>query len=102
MSKTPAQWDALKRAISIRDCRKSETLIFGNGDIMSLEQARVQARVTGADGIMIGRAIFGNPWFFSGTDRKDLSAKTRLLILLEHTLLFKKLFSNKLKKILLF
>ncbi len=94
MSKTKAQWDALKRAIAIRDSCKSKTLIFGNGDILNMEQARERARITGADGIMVGRAIFGNPWFFSGKDRKDISVSTRLLMMFEHTLLFEKLFSS--------
>jgi tRNA-dihydrouridine synthase len=46
---------------------------------------------SGMDGAMIGRGIFGNPWFFSGyapTVEEKLSA------LVEHTLLFEELFKS--------
>ena len=53
-----------------------------------------KAAETGADGIMLGRAIFGNPWLFAGGERSDLmepSIETKLKVLIEHTKLFEKL-----------
>ena len=98
MSKVPARWENVKRAVEIRDELKSETLIFGNGDVVSLEDAQNKARETGADGIMIGRAIFGNPWFFSKNftetndqfrvTRAEISVKEKLRVMVEHTELF--------------
>lgn len=38
--------------------------IFGNGDINSPEKALDYKNRYGVDGIMIGRASFGNPWIF--------------------------------------
>jgi len=38
--------------------------IFGNGDIDSPEKALEYKNRYGVDGIMIGRAAIGNPWFF--------------------------------------
>jgi nifR3 family TIM-barrel protein len=38
--------------------------IFGNGDIDSPEKALEYKNKFGIDGIMIGRAAIGNPWFF--------------------------------------
>jgi nifR3 family TIM-barrel protein len=38
--------------------------IFGNGDVDSPEKALVYKNKYGIDGIMIGRAAIGNPWFF--------------------------------------
>ncbi|MBR1797855.1 MAG: tRNA-dihydrouridine synthase [Clostridiales bacterium] len=38
---------------------------FGNGDVRDGESARRLLEVTGADGLMIGRAACGNPWIFS-------------------------------------
>ena len=38
--------------------------IFGNGDIDSPEKALEYKNKYGIDGIMIGRAAIGNPWFF--------------------------------------
>lgn len=64
MSKVPARWERVARAVEIRNALKSETLILGNGDALSLEDARQKASATGADGVMLGRAIFGNPWLF--------------------------------------
>ena len=67
---------------------KKETLIFGNGDVLDLEDAKVKAEVFGADGIMLGRAIFGNPWLFATNSRTPLEFETKLKTLLEHTKLF--------------
>ena len=38
--------------------------IFANGDIRSPADARKVLDFTGADGVMIGRAAFGEPWIF--------------------------------------
>ena len=65
MSKVPAHWEALIRAVKIRDELKSKTLIIGNGDVANLVEARARAAVTGVGGVMLGRAIFGNTWRFS-------------------------------------
>lgn len=39
--------------------------VFGNGDIDSPEKAVEYKNRYGVDGIMIGRASIGNPWFFN-------------------------------------
>lgn len=38
--------------------------VIANGDIDSPEKAKYVLERTGADGIMIGRAVCGNPWLF--------------------------------------
>lgn len=99
MSKVPAQWDRVRRAVDIRNERGSETLILGNGDVMTVAEAKKKAEETGADGVMLGRAIFGNPWLFVGKERDDLlvmkgadrkkpSIRLKLQVLVEHVKLF--------------
>jgi nifR3 family TIM-barrel protein len=108
MSKVPARWDEVKRAVEIRNDMKSETLILGNGDVADLDDARKRAEETGADGVMLGRAIFGNPWLFAnrgltsdsfrasnvedfGPGNLKISISEKLNVLVEHTKLFEEL-----------
>jgi nifR3 family TIM-barrel protein len=89
MSKVPARWDFVQRAVEIRDEMKSDTLILGNGDVANLEEAHQRVKETGCDGVMLGRAIFGNPWLFA--TRKQPELADRLIVLIEHTELFEEL-----------
>lgn len=59
-----ADWEEIGKAASI--CRKAGVMIIGNGDVKSMEDAEVKIREFGVDGVMVGRAVMGNPWFFSG------------------------------------
>lgn len=88
MSKVPAHWDRVKRAVEIRNEIGSKTLILGNGDIKNLAEARAKVEETGADGVMLGRAIFGNPWLFS---EHVPTLEEKLLVMVEHTKLFEEL-----------
>lgn len=92
MSLVPARWDVIKRAVEIRDERKSSTLILGNGDIKNIKEANVKIKETRVDGVMIGRGIFGNPWLFSGIYPD--SVKDRLKVMFEHSKLYEELFRN--------
>ncbi|MBI2439014.1 MAG: tRNA-dihydrouridine synthase [Candidatus Moranbacteria bacterium] len=85
MSKVPAKWERVKRAVEI--ARGSGTLIVGNGDVRDCADAEEKARETGCDGVMLGRAVFGNPWLF---DRKkqDVTVREKLEVAIEHTKLF--------------
>lgn len=99
MSSVPARWEHVARAVEIRNERRargekgSDTLIFGNGDLSSVEDARKKVLETGADGAMLGRAIFGNPWLFS--ERTDVLPAEKLKVLVEHTKLFSELLPHK-------
>lgn len=64
MSKVPAHWEYLKKVVALRDELAPETIILGNGDVTSLADGKERARISGVDGVMVGRALFGNPWFF--------------------------------------
>ena len=78
MSLVPAKWDLMPRIIALRDSISPETLIIGNGDVLDLEDARAKLAQSGADGAMLGRAIFGNPWLFTGRNKEEISTKEKL------------------------
>lgn len=88
MSKVPARWEFIKQAVEIRNKSGSETLILGNGDVKDLPDARLKAAESGADGVMLGRAIFGNPWLFS---EHVPTLEEKLKVMVEHTRLFEEL-----------
>ncbi len=117
MSKVDAHWDRVKRAVEIRNEKGSKTLIIGNGDAKDIEDARKKAEESGADGVMLGRAIFGNPWLFteersgrpaqhpltSQAPQPDIAAASvaqvssieqRLRVAIEHTKLFEELLGD--------
>ena len=98
LSLVPARWEHVKRAVEIRNEIRNEkgsaTLIFGNGDVSSVEDARQKAHATGCDGVMIGRAIFGNPWLFAKHPPQILP-QAKLEVLVEHCKLFEALLPHK-------
>lgn len=92
MSKVPAHWDEIKHAVEIRDSLGSKTLIVGNGDVADVADARARVEEAGADGVMMGRAVFGNPWLFREDIKwKDIPWQEKLRVAVEHTLLFEEL-----------
>jgi nifR3 family TIM-barrel protein len=80
MSKVPARWERVKRAVEIRNEMQSETLILGNGDALDIEDAKKKAQESGADGVMLGRAIFGKPWLFAESSAEYFSQKSSDLL----------------------
>ncbi|MDB5225550.1 MAG: tRNA-dihydrouridine synthase [Candidatus Adlerbacteria bacterium] len=92
MSLVPARWERVKRAVEIRNEMKSGALILGNGDVKDIEEAKQRVAETGADGVMIGRGIFGKPWLFSGKPEPEL--RERLAIAAEHTKAFEEMLGD--------
>ncbi len=109
MSLVPARWGHVAEVVAMRDKAGVSTLILGNGDVKDLDDARHKAEETGADGIMLGRAVFGNPWLF--TNRRSegetfarheglafatspISIKEKLRVMVEHTKLFEELLGD--------
>ncbi len=94
MSDVPAHWELMPEIVKLRDKISPETLIIGNGDAESLEDAQEKAEKTGCDGIMFGRAIFGNPWLFDREAKNQKTIAERLRVMAEHTDLFIKLLGD--------
>jgi len=112
MSDVPAHWELMPPIIKMRDEIQADmkpdkrTLIIGNGDVESLADGVAKCKKYSCDGVMIGRGIFGKPWFFEGLREsvkkvdtlKKSPEKTpaeHLKILLEHTKLFEKTYCGK-------
>ena len=79
--KAPVDYDAIRRA--------KETVqipVIANGDITTLERVKEVRRMTGCDGVMIGRGAVGNPWIFYQIkeDLPLLNKEKVLEIVLEH------------------
>lgn len=123
MSKVPAHWDEIGKVVKLRDKmqrapkepkgsnepkgpleksssallrdEKEQTLIIGNGDVMSLQEAKEKVQMYNLDGIMIGRGIFHNPWLFNENfDGNSVTLKQRVQLLLNHVELYQKTWST--------
>lgn len=90
-----ADWSAIGRAVEL--AQGSGTLILGNGDVADRTDGLARATEYGVDGVLIGRASYGNPAVFCGNG--PLQAKNeqpmaeryrRLVIAREHTILYEK------------
>lgn len=87
LSDVPARWKDVARVVEM--ARGTGTIIIGNGDVHDLADAKAKARESGADGVMLGRAIFGNPWVFDPASAGKIpTIEEKLLALVEHTKLY--------------
>jgi tRNA-dihydrouridine synthase len=100
MSKVPAHWDELGKIVEIASeihggpstssgRLSTKPLIIGNGDVANMDDVKEKAKIYNLDGVMVGRGIFDNPWFFSGKEVND--SKERINLLLKHLNNFEKL-----------
>ncbi len=94
LSLVPARWEHVHEAVLIRNAMDLEGKVFilGNGDVTSMEDGIQKSVVSHADGVMVGRGIFGNPWFFSGY---NASHEEKIQALKEHCELFTTLSPHK-------
>ncbi len=89
-----ADWTQMALAVNLRNQMGIDTPIHGNGDVLSVEQGKALAVETGVDGIMVGRGIFHNPWFFDPR-KPEVSVEERIGQLLLHTKLFEQTWTGR-------
>lgn len=94
MSLVPANWTHIKKIKEIIKKSGKEVLLIGNGDITSIKDGETKANQYGCDGVMIGRGVFGNPWFFLLGNAHEASTEEKLRVLVEHSHLFEKKLSK--------
>jgi nifR3 family TIM-barrel protein len=94
MSKVDAHWELMEDVVKLvreitGEVKDGGTIILGNGDIKSVREGKEKAKSGGCDGVMVGRGIFGTPWFFNEeVFEKGKGVEERLRILVEHTKLY--------------
>ena len=93
-SEGEASWDEISKAVKVKNQINPEIPLYGNGDVFSVERAFERIVESGVDGIMIGRGIFQNPWFFN-PQKKEITKQERITKLLEHTRLFETTWATK-------
>lgn len=95
MSKVPAHWEEVEKAVKIRNKIGSKALIIGNGDIKTLDEAKDKFRKYLIDGVMIGRGIFENVYFFNeNINPESITPLQKIDLLYKHLQLFKKTYGD--------
>lgn len=86
-----ANWTQIAHAAEL--ARGSGVPILGNGDVKNWESAQQRAATYGLDGVLIGRASYGNPFVFQPTCSQEPSLTDRysmLHIALEHAQVYQR------------
>jgi len=89
-----ANWEEIAKAVQLKNQIKPEIPLHGNGDVFSFEDGLQKIKESGANGAMIGRGIFQNPWFFN-PEKIEISKVERIEKLIQHTKLFEQTWSGK-------
>jgi tRNA-dihydrouridine synthase B len=87
-----ASWEQIAKAGEIIRNSQTGTLILGNGDVKSLEEALQKIKNYQIDGTLLGRTSMGNPTVFQKA-LPELLATSLFKIAFEHAQLFEKTFS---------
>ncbi len=88
-----ADWEAIGRAAKV--VHSLDGVIYGNGDVESISDAKEKAAKYNVDGILIGRAAEGNPGIFVGAQP---TVRQRLDSMVEHAKVFESIFKPEKEK----
>lgn len=89
-----ADWNEIAKAAKL--CKKAGIPMLGNGDTKTYEQAIEKVKKYKVDGVLIGRASFGNPFvFLNEQEAEDATEQTNIFELaLEHCRLFERTYKD--------
>lgn len=98
MYKGLANWESISQmAKEIKKVNKN-IIVLGNGDIQTLEQSIMYTKKYNLDGVLIGRAALGKPWFFNKEYiTKEFTLLDKLNLILEHGKVFSDIFEDSKK-----
>jgi tRNA-dihydrouridine synthase len=89
-----ADWEEIAKGARVRDQINPLTRFLGNGDVTSVKHGEELVEKYGIDGVMIGRGIFHNPWFFNPKVQSPEKSE-KLAQLLTHAQLFEQNWGGK-------
>ncbi len=89
-----ANWEQIELAAQLRTLAGKEIPILGNGDVASYQHGVELAQKHQLEGVMIGRGIFSNPWFFASNDA-DKAKTEKLQMLIRHATLYNEIWGIK-------
>lgn len=58
-----ADWEEIAKAVQL--AKQYHISVMGSGDVQSVSEAKDKMSEFGVNGVIIGRASFGNPWIFT-------------------------------------
>lgn len=100
LSEVPADWAAMGKIKELRDKLSPDTLLVGNGDVMSREQGEKLAKEHDLDGVMVGRGIFHDPYLFAKQSPwESLGKDERVALYKKHVELFAATWADNQRKI---
>lgn len=82
-----ADWQVIASAAAAIKQQRPETVVVGNGDVRDRAMGQDYCQRYGVDGVLIGRASFGNPWVFGGQPPHSIAS-----VALEHARLYEQTF----------
>ncbi len=89
LSDVDAHWEFMPMIKKMRDDIAGETILIGNGDILSREEIQSKYEEYHIEGFMVGRGIFANPWIFNTQkDTANISIEERVRLFAHHVDLY--------------
>ncbi len=89
MSRGEADWEAINHIRELRDRIAPDTLVVGNGDVMSHHAGLELAQRYELDGIMVGRGVFHDPFIFAkDSSWASYSIDQKIQLFIKHIRLF--------------